>query len=210
MTDTALNQRGDARDRFTLGETHGRGHVLPGAGGHARRGVHAGRRGACSRAARHSRKTHHRSHRSRGPLRQRALRLGPGRHQRGLHARRAHRSRTRPRARASRRSCASNSTPGISCAITSSRWDTSRCRRPTSRSSASRKRPGGGVRRTPSAKARTLCATPAPATDEAALDAPHHRLGRAHAERAASRWKARACTCCAAATSAGASHAASR
>ncbi len=86
--------------RFAVGEAHGRGHVLPGPGRHARRGVHARHCRARSRAARHAGKTHHRSHRPRSPLRQRAFRLGPGRHQRGVHARGAHGSRTRTRARA--------------------------------------------------------------------------------------------------------------
>ncbi len=73
-----------------LAPTDAVGSVLPGSAGRHRRGVHSGHRGARSRAARHPRETHHRSHRSRGAFRQRAFRLGHGRHQRGVRTRRTH------------------------------------------------------------------------------------------------------------------------
>ena len=128
--------------------------------------VHARHRRARSRATRHSRKTHHRSHRSRGAIRQRAFRLEPRRHQRGVRARRAHRSRSADACASSRPSCASSSTPGTICATTSFRWATSRCHRPTSRSSAIRDSPG--ERRAPARDAASAPRTPQE-DDEAAL-----------------------------------------
>ena len=100
----------------------------------------------------------------------------------------------RGRVRVSRRSCASSSTPGISCVITSSRWATSRCRRRTSRSSAIRKTGAGG---------RAARAGIARGRHASARTKPHwcaaSSAGPSSCPTAASKSKARACTSSAAA-----------